>query len=68
MIALLRLAVLFNIKRQDGIIPDLKIKCDGDQLALTFPEDWLLQKPIFTADLEQESEQLKVLGVEVLYQ
>lgn len=68
MIALLRLAVLFNIKRQDGIIPDLKIKCEGNQLALMFPKDWLSQKPIFTADLEQESEQLKVLGLEVLYQ
>lgn len=68
MIALLRVGVLLNIKRQDGIIPSLHIECEDTELTLTFADEWLQQKPIFTADLERESELLKVLGLTLRFQ
>lgn len=61
LVALLRLAVLLNIKRQDGILPDFNVRVGKHKIELNFPEGWLAQKPIFSADLEREQEQIKVL-------
>ncbi|NDV89671.1 exopolyphosphatase [Alteromonas sp. 345S023] len=54
LIALLRLSVLLNIKRQEGFLPDFKIKAGGNDIEITFPEGWLDEKPIITADLMRE--------------
>lgn len=67
LIALLRVGVLLNIKRQDGILPDIKVKTNKQQLQLTFPKEWLSQKPIFSADLEREAEQIQALGLTLVY-
>lgn len=67
LIALLRLAVLLNIKRQDGILPSFTVQAKDDVLSLKFPQEWLAQKPIFSADLETEAEQIKVLGIELSF-
>lgn len=54
LIALLRLGVLLNIKRQESFLPEFKIQVEKNGLSLTFPEGWLESKPIMTADLERE--------------
>lgn len=67
LIALLRLGVLLNIKRQDGILPKFSVQADGDKLHIEFPDKWLEQKPVFRADFESESEYIKELGLKLSY-
>ena len=67
LIALLRLGVLLNIKRQDDILPDIKIAVEDKKIILTFPEDWLSQKPVFSADLEREVDYLKDIDIKLQY-
>ncbi|GEA12278.1 exopolyphosphatase [Alteromonas sp. KUL49] len=55
LIALLRIGVLLNIKRQAGFVPKIKVEATKNSLVLTFPEGWLDTKPIISADLERES-------------
>lgn len=68
LIAILRLAVLLNIKRQDDILPQMDILVKGDALQLAFPADWLAVKPIFSADLESEASYIKTLGLSLVYE
>lgn len=63
LIALLRIAVILNIKRQDGILPGFDLVADEQHLSLQFPTDWLEQKPVFRADLQREIEQITALGI-----
>jgi exopolyphosphatase/guanosine-5'-triphosphate,3'-diphosphate pyrophosphatase len=67
LIALLRLGVLLNIKRQDDILPIITLKADGDTLHLQFPDKWLEQKPVFGADIERESHYIQELGLKLNY-
>ena len=65
LLALLRLSVLLNIKRQDDFLPDFDITAGKNSLSLQFPNDWLASKPILFADLERETVQLKTLNIEL---
>jgi exopolyphosphatase/guanosine-5'-triphosphate,3'-diphosphate pyrophosphatase len=67
LIALLRLGVLLNIKRQDDILPEFSVKAEGDKLHMQFPDEWLEQKPVFSADIERESDYIKELGLKLSY-
>ena len=67
LIALLRLGVLLNIKRQDDILPEFSVKAEGDKLHIQFPDEWLEQKPVFSADIERESDYIKELGLKLSY-
>lgn len=67
LIAILRLAVLLSIKRQDDILPKMKIGADANNLNITFPNDWLDNKPIFSADLEREAVYIQALDLELDY-
>jgi exopolyphosphatase/guanosine-5'-triphosphate,3'-diphosphate pyrophosphatase len=67
LIAILRLSVLLNIKRQDDILPQIEITAETKKLYLSFPKKWLSQRPIFSADLERETEYVKALGLELIY-
>ncbi|WP_100656022.1 exopolyphosphatase [Alteromonas flava] len=66
LIALIRLAVLLNIKRQADFLPDVQLGCEGKTLALRFPEGWIDEKPIFQADLEQEKAYFAALDLELV--
>lgn len=61
LLVILRLSVILNIKRQDGIIPEFKVRVNEKQIVLSFPAGWLEQKPVFSADLMRESNYLTVL-------
>ena len=63
LIGLLRLSVLLNIKRQENFIPSLAIETNKSSLTLGFPDGWLAEKPIMSADLEREVNTWKTLGL-----
>jgi exopolyphosphatase/guanosine-5'-triphosphate,3'-diphosphate pyrophosphatase len=67
LIVLLRLGVLLNITRQDDILPDITLKAEKDKIQITFPKDWLNQKPVFNADIERECNYLNELGLIFTY-
>lgn len=68
LVALLRLGVMLNIKRQDDILPQIKLAPQEDRIHLRFPAGWLAQKPVFNADMEQESVYIKELGLSLTYE
>jgi exopolyphosphatase/guanosine-5'-triphosphate,3'-diphosphate pyrophosphatase len=68
LISLLRLGVLLNIKRQDGILPDICLMAQGNDLSIQFPKGWLQQKPIFSADIERECVYIQELGLNLSYE
>jgi exopolyphosphatase/guanosine-5'-triphosphate,3'-diphosphate pyrophosphatase len=63
LIALLRLGALLNIKRQEGFLPNISVEVDKHTLTLVFPEGWLDEKPILSADLVRENEYWKTIGL-----
>ncbi|MDO6692761.1 exopolyphosphatase [Aliiglaciecola sp. 3_MG-2023] len=67
LIVILRLGVLLNIKRQDDFLPDFAVVVDDKSIQITFPEQWLLHKPIISADLAREAEYLSVLNYKLAF-
>ena len=65
LIALLRLGVLLNIKRQAGFLPEFGIGATKAGLELTFPDAWLDDKPVLSADLIQEQHHLATINIEL---
>jgi len=65
LIALLRLAVLLNIKRQEGFLPEFDVVAEKHSITLTFPAGWLNSKPIMTADLEREINYLQAVDIKL---
>ncbi len=63
LIALLRLGVLINIRRQDDTTPFFRIKHKKNELRLTFEAGWLSSQPVFEASLLRECIQATGLGV-----
>ncbi len=59
---LLRLSVLLNIKRQSNFVPDVRIEVDDHSIQLTFPNGWLAEHRVISADLEQEQYYLNNIG------
>ncbi len=62
LIVLLRLAVLLHRGRSQAPLPPIELKAKGRALELEFPRRWLEDHPLTLADLEQETEYLKVVG------
>ncbi len=62
---LLRLAALLHRARTDEPLPQIRLDADGNRLALALPTDWLQGRSLTRADLDQEREYLKALGVEL---
>lgn len=65
MLVLLRLGVLLNIKRQSDILPKFQAHFSDNEISIEFNEGWLAEKPIFTADLTQESKYLDALDIKL---
>jgi len=65
LIALLRLGVLLNIKRQEGFVPDLIVQVEKSELTIILPDGWLDEKPIISADLLRESHYWKALDLKL---
>ncbi|MFQ3192612.1 MAG: exopolyphosphatase/guanosine-5'-triphosphate,3'-diphosphate pyrophosphatase, partial [Paraglaciecola sp.] len=54
-----------NIKRQDDILPEIWLKAEGDKLTIQFPNGWLEQKPVFSADIVREIGYISELGLKL---
>jgi exopolyphosphatase/guanosine-5'-triphosphate,3'-diphosphate pyrophosphatase len=68
LISLLRLGVLLNMKRQDDILPEISLKAKENNLHVQFPKGWLELKPVFSADIDRESDYIKELGLTLSYE
>ena len=62
LIVLLRLAVLLHRARAARALPPIELKARGRSLEVSFPKDWLAEKPLTAADLEQEAQYLQAAG------
>ena len=63
LIALLRLAVLLNIKRQDDLLPAFDCDVTPNKLTIVFANQWLNEQPLVSADLRSEVERIAQLGI-----
>lgn len=63
--ALLRLAVLLQRARSADPLPPMQLKGDERSLELKLPRTWLEQHPLSVADLDQERDHLKALGLKL---
>lgn len=64
---ILRLAVLLHRGRSPATKPCPMLNPDGEQLRLTFPDDWLSHHPQTRLELEQEAERLAPAGIGLEY-
>jgi exopolyphosphatase/guanosine-5'-triphosphate,3'-diphosphate pyrophosphatase len=67
LIVLLRLAVLLHRGRGPSPLPSIVLKARGRVLELEFPSGWLADRPLTSADLEQETELLRQAGFRLRY-
>jgi exopolyphosphatase/guanosine-5'-triphosphate,3'-diphosphate pyrophosphatase len=65
MLTLLRLSVLLNQKRQNDILPNYTLKCEGNRISLKFAKNWLKNKPVFSADLTREAHWLRLINIDL---
>jgi exopolyphosphatase/guanosine-5'-triphosphate,3'-diphosphate pyrophosphatase len=69
LIAILRLACLFNRRRDGASVPrGLTLRSSGSRLRLQVPERWLERHPLTREDLLQERELLSAVGLELAVQ
>ena len=68
LVALFRLAHLFNRHRNDGSTPIEAMSCDKKTFTITIPKSWLDEHPLFAKDLNREKKYFKDVGVEVVVQ
>ena len=64
---LLRLAVLLHRGRTDEQVPDVFIRVEKSDITLKFPENWLEQHSLTSADLKKERQFLKDAGFSLSY-
>lgn len=55
MVRILRLATVLSIRRSDVTLPALRLKIDGEEWTLNFPDDWLKSHPLINAELANEA-------------
>jgi exopolyphosphatase / guanosine-5'-triphosphate,3'-diphosphate pyrophosphatase len=63
--ALLRLSAVLHRSRLQQALPEIAVSADSPALALSFPPGWLEAHPLTEADLQQEAEYLKAIGIEL---
>ena len=64
---ILRLAVLLHRGRSPSTKPYPLVKPDGEQLRLTFPDNWLSHHPQTRLELEQEAERLAAANIRLKF-
>jgi len=62
-LTLMRLAVVLNRNRSKQSAPAIKLSCADNQLNLLFPDNWLTEHPLTSADLSYETGVLKSRGI-----
>lgn len=67
LVSLLRLAILLNIKRQDNLLPKLKVSANKAMIDVHFNKNWLGTKPLVSAELAIEKTRLAQVGIELTF-
>jgi exopolyphosphatase/guanosine-5'-triphosphate,3'-diphosphate pyrophosphatase len=67
LIVILRLAVLLHRGRSVNAVPPIELQAKSRTIDLAFPKGWLEANPLTAADLEQETEYLKVIGFKLRF-
>lgn len=65
LITLLRLAIIFNKKRQYKQLPGVDLTANDEKLTLQFSSHWLDKHSILKADLLQEQQYLKPINIDL---
>jgi exopolyphosphatase/guanosine-5'-triphosphate,3'-diphosphate pyrophosphatase len=60
---MLRLAVLLHRGRSPTALPPIAISAQRSSLELLFPARWLRDHPLTSADLQQEVDYLRAVGL-----
>ena len=60
LIVLLRLAVLLHRGRSNTALPTIELKVTPRSMEIEFPARWLKDHPLTAADLQQETEYLRL--------
>ena len=63
LLTMLRVALRLRRDRTDRSLPPLQMKASGSRYRLTFPENWLTEHPLTSADLKEEALQLEAFGI-----
>ncbi|NMP30989.1 exopolyphosphatase [Thalassotalea sp. M1531] len=66
-LAILRLSVLLSQQRQLTEQVEFEVAIHNDNIKLSFPNDWLAERPLFQADLVQERKQFNTLGLSLSF-
>ena len=64
--SLLRLAILLCQQRQLSLPPRYRLSAKDNSLEVTFPKQWLLDRPLVDIDLFYEQETLKTIDIQLL--
>jgi exopolyphosphatase/guanosine-5'-triphosphate,3'-diphosphate pyrophosphatase len=62
---LVRLSARLNRGRMATALPELRAVAARDRLQIEFPAGWLAEHPLTQADLEEEVDALRGLGVQL---
>ncbi len=60
----LRFASILSRTRDDSSIPTFKLSGSDNMITVDFPDDWKINHPLTMTDLEQESNDLKSIGLQ----
>ncbi|CAH9067294.1 Guanosine-5'-triphosphate,3'-diphosphate pyrophosphatase [Pseudoalteromonas holothuriae] len=63
---IIRIAVILSMRRQDDIVPPVRIVSDeSDFLTISFEADWLINHPLMESELEQEAQYQRRVGWDI---
>jgi exopolyphosphatase/guanosine-5'-triphosphate,3'-diphosphate pyrophosphatase len=65
---LMRLAVLLNRSRPRDPVPEPQVRWSSDGLRVTLDPNWLRDHPLTLADLEQEADYLRDVGIDLEFE
>ena len=65
LIALLRLSVLLHRSRSHRNTRDIRVTATADSIKLIFPDGWIKEHPLTTADLNAEKKNLAAVGIKL---
>lgn len=62
LVRLLRIAVILSMRRQDDVLPKIKITIENEVLEVNLGSDWLKSHPLMASELNQEIKYQKKSG------
>ncbi|MFT5731460.1 MAG: exopolyphosphatase/guanosine-5'-triphosphate,3'-diphosphate pyrophosphatase [Planctomycetota bacterium] len=63
LLPLLRIALRLRRDRTNRSLPPLLLRASGSRFHLSFPDEWMTQHPLTSADLTREAQQLDAFGI-----